>query len=762
MREASRETSAILCRLVNDPERTSGPSWRPVVLSPAAEADRQTIARLSRDRDIIVFDTIVDQLRDLAATREPASQLTPTDLDARVAAILDGKASTDYGNWIHFAWSRRLVHLLPPDEFQELRTDRNRYKILPADQRLLREKTIAIAGLSVGQSAALTLALEGVGGRYRLADFDELSLSNLNRLRTGVHDLGVNKAVLTARALYELNPYLDVEVFTEGVTEQNLDRFLDRADLLVEECDDLYMKVRLRERARELRIPVIMDTSDAGLLDIERFDREADRPLFHGIIPDLRTSALEGLTTREKLPFVLAILGTDRMTPALAASLLEVKETISTWPQLGSGVTLGAALVTDTARRLLTGEIQSSGRFYVDLGELIRDGGAVDIRAASLAPEIASEAMRERETPPAPVAIGEPLTSDEARYLVAHAVLAPSEGNKQPWRFLATPGHIDCYLDESRSGGVLDADCATSYLAVGAAVENIVIAASALRRAAAVTLFPDAKKARLVCRIFLPRANVSASPLLAAMTRRRTNRRLGSGKPLAAEVVTRLQRAITTDAVHFTVTSDGSTLLRVAAAMSAVERIELLSPQLHDERFASYRWTADQVRNTRDGIDVATLELSPPERALLDVLASEAAMRYVARIGGGNLLMRSAQHRLATSSALGLLSVPNDSREAFVDAGRQLQRIWLVATTANVSIQPLGSAVIWLRQLPSAKLSAEQAATLAAFRDALVETRLLADGEQPAVMLRMTDAAPPIARSLRRAVDKVFSFKDPA
>lgn len=747
---------------MSDDERTSTASWRPAVWSTADAADRRAIARLTDAREVIVCDTIVDQLRDLAATREPAAQLTPAELDARVAAILDGKAPADYGNWIHFAWSRRLVHLLPADEFQELRTDRNRYKILPAEQRLLRAKTIAIAGLSVGQSAAVTLALEGVGGRFRLADFDDLSLSNLNRLRTGVHDLGVNKAVLTARALYELNPYLDVEVFTDGVTEENLDRFLARADLLVEECDDLYMKVRLRERARELRIPVIMDTSDAGLLDIERFDREPDRPLFHGIIPDLRTSALKGLTTRDKLPFVLAILGTDRMTPALAASLFEVKETISTWPQLGSGVTLGAALVTDSARRLLTGELQSSGRFYVDLGALVSDGSAVGVRASSLTVELAPEAMQERRPPRLPTVFGELLTREEARYLVEHALLAPSEGNRQPWHFVATSEYIDCYLDEARSGGVLDGDYTTSYLAIGAAVENIVLAASALGRVGAVTLFPEAAETRLVCRMFLPRGSVTSSPWLAEIPRRATNRRLGSAKPLAPEVVAQLRSAITTDAVHLAVTSHGSASREVAAAVSAVERLELLSRLLHQERFASYRWTADEVRKTRDGIDVATLELSAPERALLDVLASAEAMRYVAKIGGGKLLMQSAEHRIATSSALGLLSVVNDSREAFVEAGRQLQRIWLAASSANVSIQPLGSALAWLRQSALAATNAEEAATLGALRDTLLATRLLADGEQPVVMLRMTDADPPRARSLRRPVEEVLSFKDPA
>ena len=56
-----------------------------------------------------------------------------------------------------------------------------------AEQRRLAELRVGVVGLSVGHSTALTLALEGVGGELRLADFDTLALSNLNRLRTGLH-----------------------------------------------------------------------------------------------------------------------------------------------------------------------------------------------------------------------------------------------------------------------------------------------------------------------------------------------------------------------------------------------------------------------------------------------------------------------------------------------------------------------------------------------------------------------------------------------
>ena len=150
-----------------------------------------------------------------------------------------------YGTWVHYPWSGRLVRVLPSSEFEELRTSRNRNKITREEQTRLGALRVGIAGLSVGQSTAVTLALEGIGGVFRLADFDTLSLSNMNRLRAGVHEIGVNKAVLVAREIYEINPYAVVEVFLRGVRDDSIDAFFSKSaplNLLFEECDDLKMK----------------------------------------------------------------------------------------------------------------------------------------------------------------------------------------------------------------------------------------------------------------------------------------------------------------------------------------------------------------------------------------------------------------------------------------------------------------------------------------------------------------------------------------
>lgn len=350
--------------------------WQPVVLEPVHAADHAALAALLESDSVReVHDTIESQLHELIRSREPGHRFDEAELAAKVDEQLAGTEAWAYGSWVWYPWSGRLVHLLPREEFRLVRTDRNREKIQRPEQRRLLDSRIGIVGLSVGNSAAITLALEGVGGAFRLADFDELSLSNMNRLRAGVHHLQVGKAVICARQLFEIDPYLDIEIIPTGLTEATMAEFFHGAgspiDLLVEECDTPYVKIAAREQARALGIPVIMDCNDRGMLDIERFDLEPDRPLLHGRIGDLRAADLPMLSDQEKVELLLKMVDAERISPALSAALHEIGRTLSSWPQLASDVALGGALVTEAARRILLALPCESGRFYIDLEALI-------------------------------------------------------------------------------------------------------------------------------------------------------------------------------------------------------------------------------------------------------------------------------------------------------------------------------------------------------------------------------------------------------
>ncbi|MFN0121306.1 MAG: ThiF family adenylyltransferase, partial [Blastocatellia bacterium] len=291
------------------------------------------MALLKSEPPLQVCDTLREQLHDLLRARHPAHKLGAVTLDAMTREYLRGETYETFGVWVYYPWTRRLVHMLDEAEFVELRTNRNCYKITPGEQSALAAKRVGVVGLSVGQAVAVTLAMERSCGTLRLADFDRLDLSNLNRIRTGVHNLGLPKVIVTAREIAEIDPFLRVSCFMDGVNQDNYETFLladGPLDVVVEECDSLDVKLELRLRARRHGIPVVMDTSDRGMIDVERFDLEPGRPVFHGLVGDLDPATLRGLSMEEKVPYVLRIIGETTMSIRMRASLLEVEQSIYT------------------------------------------------------------------------------------------------------------------------------------------------------------------------------------------------------------------------------------------------------------------------------------------------------------------------------------------------------------------------------------------------------------------------------------------------
>jgi len=350
-------------------------SFRPVIYRPSDPIDRAKLEDLLRhNRCITLHDQLHAQLRELVKAMQPAVKWDHAMLDEAAKAHLNGQAPSLYGAWVHYPWSNRLVHLLDEAEFALVRTDRNRNKITREEQAVLSTKRVGIIGLSVGQSVSLALAMERSFGELRLADFDTLDLSNLNRIRSGVHHLGLNKVVNTAREIAEMDPYLKVTAFTDGITEENLEAFLTeggKLDLLIEECDSVAVKIRARLAAKAHRIPVVMDTSDRGLIDVERFDLEPERPILHGLVDHLDTPMGFTFTPEHNRSISQAIVDPANLSERMRESLPLIGREISTWPQLASSVMQGGGVACEAARRILLNEHHLSGRWHIDAASVM-------------------------------------------------------------------------------------------------------------------------------------------------------------------------------------------------------------------------------------------------------------------------------------------------------------------------------------------------------------------------------------------------------
>jgi hypothetical protein len=745
------------------PDLTSHEPW---LMQAGSEADRDRLDEVLARPDLLaVYDTLEGQLGELGDTRHPERKLTPKELRAFVEQHLAGRSLDEYGTWVFYPWSKSLVHVLPEAEYRELRTSRNRNKITAEEQAKLRTLVLGIVGLSVGQATAVTPALEEVGGSYLLADFDRLELSNMNRLRAGVQDIGTNKAVLTAREIYEINPYARVQVFPQGIDASNIDRFLvgDRKlDILFEECDDLEMKIRLREKAREHRIPVLMETSDRGLIDVERFDLEPTRPILHGLVGDVRSDQLKGLTTYEKVPIVLRIIGAETLSGRMAASLIDVETSLKTWPQLASNVVLGGALNTDVARRLALGQFNGSGRYYVDLEAAINervDGGvALDLAPLEVQPAAAAVELPRLDS------LSVDLSDEQVRALVGYATSAPSGGNCQPWRFRYKRGQFACYFDPARSETLLDFERTASHLALGAAVENLRIAAACAGLGSELEVFPDSKEPDLACRVGL-RAGATASSEDAELCQwiglRATNRRLAPRAPLRPDHAHALHETVNAAGGRLRLLVESNELHEVGNVIAHGERLRLLNPRMHQEMMNEVRWSAAAAESTRDGLDLATLELTPTDLAGMRLISAWPLMELVGKLGAGRGLERPSRKAIAAASAVGLLTFPGASAGDWFQGGRVLQRLWLRATGLGLAFQPMTPLLYLFARVErggGASLSPLEVKELTQLRDRFSSLFPRQPGLE-LMLFRVAHAGPPSARSLRRGVEDVLSIE---
>uniref|UniRef100_F4CB36 UBA/THIF-type NAD/FAD binding protein n=1 Tax=Sphingobacterium sp. (strain 21) TaxID=743722 RepID=F4CB36_SPHS2 len=361
-----------------------GNNFRPIIFRRRHLEDRKEMDKLlAIEGAVQIIDTIDMQLAELIKIENPSESFDEKKLRTYIDAYIYPSSSFDFGAWVYYPWLNKIIHLLDEPEFVKVRTSRNIYKIKPEEINVLKEKKVGIVGLSVGQSIALTLAMERSCGELRLADFDSIELSNMNRIRVGVQDLGQSKVITAARQIAELDPYIKVLCFTDGLDTGNMDQFLlegGKLDMLVEECDGIDIKIISRLKARAYGIPVIMDTNDKGMLDIERFDLERDRPILHGrlqkiegyTIQDMEVQ-LKELDLEQKIAYLVDIIGFENVSEAMKLSLHYMKKTIIGWPQLASAVTLGGAMVTDVVRRVFLDQFNDSGRYFVDFEELIHN-----------------------------------------------------------------------------------------------------------------------------------------------------------------------------------------------------------------------------------------------------------------------------------------------------------------------------------------------------------------------------------------------------
>lgn len=349
--------------------------YKPEIFDLSKKSDSKRFDKLVEDSQIQhISDDYMEELREYFGVMNPSEVYKPT-FEAKfmeyVAGIEKDSSLQSHGLWVYYPWLSTAVHVLEEDAFVRVRTARNMNLINSDEQYKFYNSTIGIAGLSVGNSVALAIVLQGGGKHIKLADQDTLALSNTNRVRAGVQNLGLLKVVVTARQIYEINPFADVEIFPEGITEGNIGKFFDGLNLIIDEIDNLAVKFLLREHARENKIALLMaaDNGDNAVVDIERYDLKRDTKFFHGRMGKVTYDGLKSLDKFGIGRMITKHVGAENVTQRMKESLLEMGKTIVSWPQLGGAALLNGSAVAYCARRVLNNQSLEGNRSLLSLDE---------------------------------------------------------------------------------------------------------------------------------------------------------------------------------------------------------------------------------------------------------------------------------------------------------------------------------------------------------------------------------------------------------
>lgn len=146
------------------------------------------------------------------------------------------------------------------------------------EQQAVIDSHVAIGGVGGdGFELGQRLARMGVAN-FSVADPEAFEPENTNRVPGATFDnYGRNKAEVFREEILRINPDANVRVFTEGVTEQNIEDFMKDATLVYDETELTHLELgtMIAREARKRKIPdvLVMNVGFAAL--VTSFDPES-------------------------------------------------------------------------------------------------------------------------------------------------------------------------------------------------------------------------------------------------------------------------------------------------------------------------------------------------------------------------------------------------------------------------------------------------------------------------------------------------------
>lgn len=331
---------------------------------------------------------------------------------------------------------------------------------------------------------------------------------------------------------------------------------------------------------------------------------------------------------------------------------------------------------------------------------------------------------------------------EAARALIGAAILAPSHMNSQPWRFEVDTSELRLMLDAQRTLPLDDPDQRFAHMSLGAALENMLIAARAWGHHPSVRYLPWGTTPRAGASLAAASVAWQAMDrprdrlLFSALTERRSNARSFDGRAITIPNRSQLLAQVGEEVrVHWL--EDRSDVEAVAdLAHDAVKEV-MADRAAQAERRGWLRGSDDESRKRGDGTTPERLGLGGPAAWISGRSMSPKSRFYGF---GASSLAKNTRDLVESAGALALLTLTSRHDAGWIVGGQAYERFALRCTTLGIAQQPLSAPIASTRTR------------------AILARRFQAEGEEPLLLIRLGHAKPP-SPTPRRGVALVSTYR---
>lgn len=347
------------------------------------------------------------------------------------------------------------------------------------------------------------------------------------------------------------------------------------------------------------------------------------------------------------------------------------------------------------------------------------------------------------------------LTNKEIEEILTAGSLAPSGGNVQPWRIIVKNNKtMELMLDKKRADTFLDVGHLASYMALGSFMENLTIASESMGLEYVVREFTPTRLSKPFVQIIFTgrKENNPPHPLYEQIGKRATNRKLYDGKLISENVVDNLKALTRNKNKNFTLLAVHSEKDKktVADILGKADGIRTFHKVLFKQMLSEIRWNEREVNESRDGIDMVTLELPAMVGKMMKLMHEHP---IIVSTFPREVFENQAKPLLMHSSHLCCLAMnEKPTPTSLFTTGRVLQSLWLTATKHNLAFHPWTVLPFFLMRIDFFEgkgFSKQEIVELRKLDEKVKKVFALSKQQIPVFIFRLSYAKPPTSRSLR-------------